>query len=162
MIFLKNIRNTCGDVALAALLLHCFLSINLAGNYTTTLRFLFGTPIHSYRSAFESMTNPRMKLTIMIAIHLLKTIQKKIISLKLHLSICWNHQQKISVEVYGINKLKQTAIMIRTMLTMYLFWKKQNGKNASSDSSYWNRLSEFSDMDSSIDNPDSELWSIAL
>ena len=38
------------------------------------------------------LTNPAIKLTMIITIHQLKQIQKKMIALKLHMSFHWNHQ----------------------------------------------------------------------
>ena len=85
MIFSENtIKHTYGDVVLTVLA-YDFLSLNLAGKYTKKLWSLFGTPVRNYWSACESMTNPSMKLTMMMSIRKLKTIHEKIIALKLHL-----------------------------------------------------------------------------
>lgn len=90
----NTIRDTRGGVALTVLSEH-FLSMSFAGKYMTTWWFLYGKPVHNYRSACKSITNMGMKkLTIMIAIRRLKPIWTKMIALKLDLSFRWNHHTK--------------------------------------------------------------------
>ena len=157
MIFSENtIKHTYGDVVLTVLA-YDFLSLNLAGKYTKKLWFLFGTSVRNYWSACESMTNPSMKLTMMMSIRRLKTIQEKMIALKLHLPSRWNnHPKKLYCSLQS--KLQWRSVQCRP----WIFLENTEWQNVSIDSSNWEGLSEFSGMDISSDGPDWELWSILL